>query len=324
MSTKNPFRLIFTNKNANLNLSLIEDLIEWRNYQFINDYNFLVIKLGHINTLHTINFDNVFNLFKDIKYLHTKPVIFSLFSNLDTLLNLPENVLLFNDFIIKMQNINPLFKGAIAWNFDFLHNTSVDINLIPIKPSHLQYNLYLHHFNDIEKGMSLLDYTHLFSGFDITSYFNNFENPNFDNRSILFNFFNVLKEKKPEFLEDLSPEYLSMSDNDNNFRNDITKFCQEGYIIDNDTISPLIYGSFDDFTIKGSLLVPDFLLMTYEDIHKYFTKIWTREILSSYCSSCDFFNICQSKLYYWNNIQSDTCSLNIEQNLPLSFTQKIK
>lgn len=56
--------------------------------------------------------------------------------------------------------------------------------------------------------------------------------------------------------------------------------------------------------------------MTYEDINKYFTKIWTREILSSYCSSCDFFNICQSKLYYWNNIQSDTCSLNIEQNLP--------
>lgn len=98
-------------------------MIEWRNYQFINDYDFLVIKLGHINTLHTINFDNVFNLFKDIKYLHTKPVILSLFSNLDTLLNLPENVLLFNDFIIKMQNINPLFKGAIAWNFDFLHNT---------------------------------------------------------------------------------------------------------------------------------------------------------------------------------------------------------
>lgn len=44
-----------------------------------------------------------------------------------------------------------------------------------------------------------------------------------------------------------------MSDNDNNFRNDITKFCQEGYIIANDTISPIFYGSFDDFTIKSSL-----------------------------------------------------------------------
>lgn len=121
----------------------------------------------------------------------------------------------------------------------------------------------------------------------------------------------ILKNLPKNILETIFPEFLNWSINNKTYKDDIYNFCKDGYFISNQKISPLIYGSFDDFTIQENIDTNQFLLMTFPESLQYWNKILTKKIYHSHCFSCDAFSLCQNKSYFWNNLNESDCSLNI-------------
>lgn len=324
---QHPFRLVFTGADCSTDFSPLADLVEWRNYQALPDYDFLVLKIGHHGTLQSVNYDGLLDIFEAHPHLSYKPVRFSVFADIGSAsahLYLER----LRNFVEKMKAINPHFTASVAWVFDCLHNEPEELGVLPRQPVYLSYNLYLHHLQSVGQGYQLLlDHSDKFNGLDITSYHNNFEAPCFDNRATAVQLLEKLLAEGGTgrgILERLCPEYLNWSGNDKTFKTDIRSFCTDGYIVSGQKLSPLVYGSFDDFTLadKDTLTIPDFLLMTFDGVLEFWTKAWSKKVIFSSCFSCDVFNLCQSIGYYWNNIGSPDCSLGIDKIIPIRFDKR--
>jgi len=309
-----PFRLVFNSLN-NQEFYIIKDLIEWRVYQNLPDVSFFVIKLGYYNTLHHFDFEKGLNFFKD-PFFKNKTIKFSLFQNIHEINH--EKIQLYENFAYEIKQYNSNFTCSLAFVYDEKINHFNEIESIPAK-NHLNYNLYLHHVTNIETITQLFD-TKLFNGFDLTSYFNHFEVPSFDNRQTLIN---ILKNLPHHILEDLCPEFLNWEINNKTYKDDIFNFCKDGYYIENQTISPLMYGSFDDFTVSDKVNLNEFLLLTFQDTLQYWNKVLSKKIYNSFCFSCDSFSLCQNKSYLWNNLNESSCSLDIIEFIPIKFDKII-
>ena len=310
-----PFRLVFSNFHNNNELKIIPDLIEWRTYQSINEFDFIVLKIGHFNTLELIDFDFLHSIFYANKSLNHKPIKFSLYQTLESFND--DLIIQYINFAKKMKLLNKDFVCTIAWVYnqqEFKNNFSI----IPEKNEFINYNLYLHQINNSELAYTEIQpYLHLFTGFDITGEINNFNQ--YSNNQEAFSFLEYLKYKDILLLEKIAPEFLEWEKNDKNFKDELSSFCKNGFIIKNGFISPLIYGSFDDFTFNDKISINSFLLSTFSDINQIFYKKWIKLFLKSYCSKCDHFSLCQNKNYYWINLESNECSLKLENTIELKF-----
>lgn len=331
---QHPFRLVFTGADHETDFTLLPDLVEWRNYQVLPDYDFLVLKVGHHDMLRTTNYHELLRLFEANPHLNQKPVRFSVFASVPTTqpsidLSTTHDVQCLTKFVHEMRKLNPNFTASVAWVFDCLENDPHDLSCLPEQPKDLSYNLYLHHLHEVEDSFALLmEHAHRFNGLDITSYLNNFEAPQFalDNRAIVVQLLEKLLadgEMGRGILERLCPEYATWVSKENTFKSDIQNFCKDGFLVNGQGISPLVYGSFDDFTLHGKdgLSVPDFLLMTFEQVYEHWLKAWSRKVITSHCFSCDMFTACQSKSYYWVNLDAKGCALGLDKILPIRLIQ---
>ena len=122
---QHPFRLVFTGADHETDFTLLPDLVEWRNYQVLPDYDFLVLKVGHHDMLRTTNYHELLRLFEANPHLNQKPVRFSVFASVPTTqpsidLSTTHDVQCLTKFVHEMRKLNPNFTASVAWVFDCL------------------------------------------------------------------------------------------------------------------------------------------------------------------------------------------------------------
>lgn len=344
LDSDNTFRIVFTDYQQAISYdfsSKILDLVNWRNYQQLPMPELYVIKIGYSNFLDYYSLEHIENFFiKNHTLFHGKPVRFSIYQNIQDL----EDYDKISAYENMASNLNQYgIYCTIAWVFDF--NTIKEISIINdfetnfknkiSKYNHINHVAVLHNTHAINKDnysllsnlVDILKSIPNIAGYDITSHINNFDRPNFDNlksenTSNLLELANFLIEYNPQFAQKIVPEIKKLYSKDlgnaQTISEQIEEFCRNGYIINisNNTISPLIYGSADDFSFKSELNLSQFLLMTYGEIFIYFEKQLKKMFLKSFCAQCDYLHVCQQQKIYWLNLPSNKeCYIKIEHLL---------
>jgi hypothetical protein len=108
----------------------------------------------------------------------------------------------------------------------------------------------------------------------------------------------------PEFNNYLNKINIS----EQSFKEQINEFIQHGFVINLNTlnISPLFYGSADDFTLMSELKINEALLMTYPEICLFFQKVFTKVFIKSFCFNCEQLSTCQKQKIYLINLPNKT------------------
>lgn len=336
LDSDNTFRLVFTdyqNPNQSFNFyHYILRLVNWRNHQNCQQPDLYVIKLGYSNFIENYSLDNITNFFLEHNDIfNNKPVRFSIYQHINSISNF-----LFLEQYAVMAN---MLKGyniycTICWVFDLLtfeedsFNHNLFIQYLQEKTNDDLHHVILFHninyvnLSDIQFNIlnlyEQLNNTHQIVGYDITSHIHNLSLERNHYKHNLLPFSEFLLEHSPEFLHKIMPEFKELYSNNNNnsqtLSEQIKEFCQNGFIIDinNNTISPLIYGAADDFSYTSSLTVNDFLLLILSEVSSYFEKHLTKLFLKSFCFQCEHLQQCQTQKIYWLNIPStNNCSLSL-------------
>lgn len=330
LDNDNTFRIVFTDyqqaQTYDFSNKLL-DLINWRNYQQLPKPELYVIKIGYSNFLDYYSLESIENFFiENHELFQGNPVRFSLYQNIQNLNNYEK----INDYQKMASNLKKYnIYCTIAWVFDF--HTINDITAINtffdlFKNKLSQYEsinhvVVLHNtsilsdktYPLLSKLINICEAMSNISGYDITSHINNFNVSNFaqdniENPSNLLALTKFLLEYHNEFAEKIVPEikklYSDDFSNNQTISEQIEEFCRNGYIINisQNTISPLIYGSADDFSFNSDLTLSQFLLMTYSEIFNHFEKQLKKLFLKSYCAQCDHLSFCQQQKIYWLNL----------------------
>ena len=305
------FRLVFKNSNDS-DLLNISELYEWRYCQNLPKVDTLVLKFGYENTVKNFNFEYLYDIFSKDKILKNIHVEMSLFANIFEDCSFYINQ--YENFKLNIKKINPNFECTIAWLYDFnLGNTDICLKNSKI----LKNNLYLHNFNNENILFDILINLHKeFKGIDITGYLNNINNKSVNNNKSIFNVINRLNQQNhKQLIGNIFPEYLDNSFfKENNLDDDLIQFCRDGYKIENNLITPLFYGSFDNFSILSSIDIKSFLLNDFNENLLFWKKELTKTISKSYCFTCENFEKCKNKKYFYQNLDFKQCSLGILEN----------
>ncbi len=312
MSEKSKFRIIFQDYESK-DFSYIYDIFEWRYCQNLTSVETLILKFGYINTLKNFDFENLYKIFSQDRLLQNLNIEMSLFMNANE--KTDKDLLSYEEFILNINKINPKFNGTLAWllNYEEQPTFNLHIEKSPI----LKQNLYLHNFNDTEALLKALEHnSEKFNGIDVTGFINHINPQVLNNNLSVFETIKQLEYKtKIETIKKVFPEYLE-SDylTENNYNLDLEQFCKDGYKFQNKTISPIFYGSFDNFTLLTPIDINQFLLNDYNENLTPWKKELNKIISKSFCFTCEKFEICKNKKYYYQNLYSKQCSLGILKN----------
>lgn len=321
------FRLVFTDyqdvQNYNF-MNIMKDMIGWRNAQSLPMPKLYVIKIGYSNFLEHYSLDIISDFFiKHHSLFQGIPIRFSIYQSIHKQIN-EEQLNNYNMLAQKLQQYN--IHCTIAWVIDF--NTINDINHVYDFTSQLkdyaQDYIYINNvavfyntgilkepsYKILKDTVKTLEQSGVISGYDITSHLNNFNIYTKSNiiESNLLNLVTTLIDYNSNFAEKIAPEIKALLNKNfsyhQSFGEQVAEFCQNGYIINikDNTISPLIYGSTDDFSFNSNLNIYEFLLMIYSEVNIYFEKHLTKIFLKSYCSGCEHLNFCQQQKIYWLNL----------------------
>jgi hypothetical protein len=344
LDSNDTFRLVFTDEQQKIDYDYctsIKDLISWRNAQQLPPTELYVIKIGYSTFLKEDFIHTLTKFFSsNVEIFYNKPVRFSIyqditeikdFTTLHEYQQMAQKLLVLNihctiGWIIDFSKLNlkEFNNNADIYNFfNFLNEQSFNINpnvnnVIVFHNTHLieDYSILHHLYN-------ALNNTEKINGYDLTSHLNNLEcfdinNINQNNNSLL-DISSYMAQNNNQFLTQVLPEisnlYEKQLNNSQTLKEQISEFCQNGYIINihNNTLSPLIYGSADDFTRPTTLPVKKLLLMVYEEVNYYFYNTITKIFLKSYCSQCDFLPQCQQQKIYWLNLlNTKQCGIHID------------
>lgn len=312
MSENSKFRIIFQDYEST-DFSYIYDIFEWRYCQNLPPVETLILKFGYINNLKNFDFENLYKIFIQEPLLQNLNIEMSLFLNANETAD--NHLIAYEEFILNINKINPKFNGTVAWLLNYEEQQTFNLNIE--KSSILKQNLYLHNFNDTKKLFTELENnSEKFNGIDVTGFINHINPQALNNNLSIFNTIRKLEEqKKIEIIQKVFPEYLENNHLiEHNYNLDLEQFCKDGYKFQNKTISPIFYGSFDNFTLLTPIDINQFLLNDYIENLTPWKKELNKIISKSFCFTCEKFEICKNKKYYYQNLYSKQCSLGISQN----------
>lgn len=310
------FRLVVADTNIHLpafvqdRLEQLRYIILWRQAQLLPEPQLYVIKLGYSSYLQAKEniFPIIYQFFLDNKTLfNNKPVRFAIYQEVntcDTLTWLPDYQIMAQ----KLQEDN--IYCTVSWIWDKTDDTQF---LNSIQGNHLHHVVLFKSAPSIEI-IDQLEKSGKISGYDILGRINNISNNIENNQMSLVEETLPIIKKRPEFSQKLVPELTQLLSDKNlseqSIKEHIMEFCQNGFLIHNNEISPLIYGSADDFSLPSKLFINDFLMLTYNDVTIHIEKLWLKHFLKSYCSQCQYH--CQ-KIMWLNHGSADNCQLGIKE-----------
>jgi hypothetical protein len=337
LDSNHTFRIFFNdenNKNNNYDfISTIEDLILWKKYQKNSPIDLYVIKIGYSHYFSIKFLEKFFSDLEKISIIFEgKPVRIAFYQKIHHLDW--QNIHYFNTFVQKLLKKNIYL--TISWivdssiiSLEYLENFLFTLQ----KKSFSFFNVlliqnidFLMKQNKIYSFIKIIDkFSQCIQGYDI-SYFPNhlYEKP-FSENIQLMNFAHFLKLYFPHLAKKILPECINYIEKniqeEQNFQEKIDEFLLYGYSINihQNQISPLIYGSVDDFHMKIYLSIDKFLLMKDSEIQKYYQKEFLKIFSKSYCFQCSHYEQCKFfKLFFLNLYETKSCSLNI-----LEFDKKL-
>lgn len=340
LDNEHTFRLVFTDfqdPSPYNYCEKIEQLISWRNAQQLVQPELYVIKIGYSNFLQNNSLNALTEFFFEHYHIFNgKPVRFSIYQDITQLddfefvaqyqkmaqtlsfLNIHFTIGWIIDFA-KMNYINdPNILSFLHFLHEERHYISPHINnVVVFHNTHKLYDYYV--LSDL---YNVLLHTQKINGYDLTSNLNNIDyivEKNTNTQYDLLGLAQYMKIYNVDFLTQVLPEIATLFAKpkkiSQQLKEQITEFCENGYIINikTDNISPLIYGSADDFSLPTSLPVNDFLLMVFEDVNNYFQTKITKLFVKSYCSQCEYLQNCQQQKIYWLNFnENNHCSIQLQ------------
>ncbi len=329
LDSDNTFRIFFNDNNLkNLHydfISSIEDLVLWKKYQKNSIIDLYVIKIGYSDYLSNNFLNHFFSQLEKIVYLFdNKPVRIALYQNIHAFDW--QNLHYLNNFVKTLLNKNIYL--TISWIIDAKNVSLDDLENFLFHLEKKQFSFFhvlliknidfLMKQNKIYSFIKLLKkFSHFIHGYDISYFSNHTYNKPLENIHLL-DFAHFLNLYFPEFAKKMVPEFndyiLKKFYNEQNFQEKVEEFLLNGYSINiqNNTISPLIYGSTDDFHMPIYLHFNQFLLMKYTEIQYYYQKEFLKIFSKSYCFNCSHYEECKFfKFLFLNMYESNHCSLGI-------------
>lgn len=340
LDNDNTFRLVFTDfqtPQAYNYCDNIEQMIQWRNAQELKEPELYVIKIGYSNFLQNNSLEQLTEFFFTKAYLfNNKPVRFSIYQDITQL----DDFELFSKYQLMAQTLSFLnIHFTIGWIIDFAKMNYInDPNILSFLHFLNEERHYicphinnvvvfhntqqLYHYSILSDLYTVLLHTQKINGYDLTSKLNNIHNIVEKNKNTNYHLLSLaqyMQSNNKHFLKHVLPEINNLLDHQYNgtqeLKEQIAEFCQNGYVINTQTnhISPLVYGSADDFTLPPSLPINELLLMVFQDVNHYFQNTITKLFIKSHCSSCDNLSQCQQQKIYWLNfLESKHCALELD------------
>jgi hypothetical protein len=314
---------------------LIMEWLLWRNYQYLNPQNLTVVKIGHGEGFkNPIYLEILLNLLKkDLSFIDGS-MRFAIYHYFE---NKVEEDLYFKyiDIINCFQNNRFNFCLSTIINLDLLEKNHITIEDILVflqknKENNINNVILLNNLNyaglntiDLLKKINQLD---LAVGYDVAGKKSNLSIELNENNKKILDFFNLINGKI-DFIDKVMPEYVDFKikkRDDFNLVNEINKqvelFINDGFLIDslNKDVSPLIYGSADDFTLFSKIKHQDLILLTKDEIYSIYTKEALKLFGKNYCLYCSFALNCSEKRIWWLNMiekNKKECDMKLEQFL---------
>lgn len=301
----NSFKIVHSSDSNISDFESVFNLLEWRYYQSLPIIDTLTLKFGHINSLIDFNFTMLLRFITDSLIFLPSKVRFSLFVEVDKLSL--DSISKFSSFTTSVQSFVPGWESTVAIVYQGTKNPifkTFDIDI----PSNISCNFY--YLNDTSlQSIELTDsFLINFRGFDIPGAINHF-NVSISNECN-YKLLGYLYENNRSLLEKISPEYIQSGNPSKSLEDDIEGLVYSGFLIKDDFISPIVYGSFDDFVVNKGIKVGEFLLNSYSENLLVFRKIISKMFIKSKCFACKNLPSCLEKMFFWSNIQSDKCSFN--------------
>lgn len=323
---KNTFRLVLSTLGSeplgkfNINSNVINDWIEWRDYQYSSEPELYVIKIGHGNAFENEIYIKQAQEILKLDILKNKNLRMAVYHNFSTEINIE----LYNKYIQLNNNIKSHFLSiCTVLDLEKLINKNISFNnLVKFLEKNIKNNIFniilLRNISSINqeiiKLLDELNNSSLVHGFDIVAHHNNFSNILQEDSKQLINFIKNTKNfSSPNLKEKLHPEFIDLEEHlflDGDEENaqkaivyQLEKFLEDGFLINMNSqeISPLIYGSADDFTILPFMNHYDAIEMTLKELKEKISPIIIKILNKNHCSSCEYLNLCSKQRIWWLN-----------------------
>lgn len=323
LDSDSTFRIVLSNfeKESPESSAIVRDLISWRDHQRLPKPRLRVVKFGRPDFFEANDFSETAELLREDPF-RGGPARVSAYQRCESPIDEPKLA----EYDRLAAEFKPLgIRLCVAWIIDLANDESAANSAIrsAAKFRNVSHVAMLNSVNAIDlsadggrAAQTLIELrdSGMFLGYDVVgnpnSLFGRTEGDNFN----LLEFSQTLRKIDEGLAHAVVPEFSSIENDDepSDFLSSIDEFSQNGFSVDMSdmSVSPLAYGSADDFPLPAKLALDDMACMTYGEVRDHFRSACLKAFSKSFCFSCDRLQDCQKrKIYLLNLSVKDRCSI---------------